>query len=52
VAEVADLWFHTLVLMGARGLSARQVFAELRRRHVPADRPPSHRSAAPPLGED
>jgi phosphoribosyl-ATP pyrophosphohydrolase/phosphoribosyl-AMP cyclohydrolase len=52
VAEVADLWFHTLVLMGARGLSARHVFAELRRRHAPADRPPPQRSAAPPLGED
>jgi phosphoribosyl-ATP pyrophosphohydrolase/phosphoribosyl-AMP cyclohydrolase len=37
VAEVADLWFHTLVLMGARGLSARDVFAELARRHRPAD---------------
>jgi phosphoribosyl-ATP pyrophosphohydrolase/phosphoribosyl-AMP cyclohydrolase len=42
VAEVADLWFHTLVLMGARGLSARHVFAELGRRHRPADgRPPA-----------
>lgn len=38
VAEVADLWFHTLVLLGARGLSARQVFAELGRRHRPAGR--------------
>jgi phosphoribosyl-AMP cyclohydrolase / phosphoribosyl-ATP pyrophosphohydrolase len=37
VAEVADLWFHTLVLMGARGLSARHVFAELGRRHRSAD---------------
>jgi phosphoribosyl-ATP pyrophosphohydrolase/phosphoribosyl-AMP cyclohydrolase len=37
VAEVADLWFHTLVLLGARGLSARHVLAELRRRHRPAD---------------
>ena len=36
VAEVADLWFHTLVLLGARGLSARHVFAELGRRHRPA----------------
>jgi phosphoribosyl-ATP pyrophosphohydrolase/phosphoribosyl-AMP cyclohydrolase len=36
VAEVADLWFHTLVLLGARGLSARHVFAELSRRHRPA----------------
>src|SRR5262245_11584051 len=52
VAEVADLWFHTIVLMGARGLSARHVFAELHRRHAPADRPSPHRGAAPPLGED
>ena len=33
VAEVADLWFHTLVLLGARGLSSRPVLAELARRH-------------------
>jgi phosphoribosyl-ATP pyrophosphohydrolase/phosphoribosyl-AMP cyclohydrolase len=52
VAEVADLWFHTLVLMGARGLSARHVFAELHRRHAPADRPAPGRGAATPLGED
>ena len=38
VAEVADLWFHTLVLLGARGLSARHVLAELDRRHRSADR--------------
>ena len=37
VAEVADLWFHTLVLLGARGLSVRHVLAELGRRHRPAD---------------
>jgi len=37
VAEVADLWFHTLVLLGARGLSAHHVLAELGRRHRPAD---------------
>jgi phosphoribosyl-ATP pyrophosphohydrolase/phosphoribosyl-AMP cyclohydrolase len=46
VAEVADLWFHTLVLMGARGLSARHVFAELGRRHRPADERPA-RDVAP-----
>jgi phosphoribosyl-ATP pyrophosphohydrolase/phosphoribosyl-AMP cyclohydrolase len=39
VAEVADLWFHTLVLLGARGLSARDVLAELARRHRPTDAP-------------
>jgi phosphoribosyl-AMP cyclohydrolase / phosphoribosyl-ATP pyrophosphohydrolase len=35
VAEVADLWFHTLVLLGGRGVSVREVFAELARRHTP-----------------
>jgi phosphoribosyl-AMP cyclohydrolase / phosphoribosyl-ATP pyrophosphohydrolase len=38
VAEVADLWFHTLVLLGARGISLREVFAELARRHAPEPR--------------
>jgi len=33
VAEVADLWFHTLVLLGAHGLSPGQVLGELARRH-------------------
>ena len=35
VAEVADLWFHSLVLLGARGIPLREVFAELTRRHRP-----------------
>jgi phosphoribosyl-ATP pyrophosphohydrolase/phosphoribosyl-AMP cyclohydrolase len=49
VAEVADLWFHTLVLMGARGLSARHVLAELGRRHRPAaDRPVRDGAVSPP----
>ena len=52
VAEVADLWFHTLVLMGARGLSARHVFAELGRRHRPATTRPSPDGAGSPLRED
>jgi phosphoribosyl-ATP pyrophosphohydrolase/phosphoribosyl-AMP cyclohydrolase len=52
VAEVADLWFHTLVLMGARGLSARHVFAELGRRHRPADGPLSRAGAPPAAPED
>lgn len=52
VAEVADLWFHTLVLMGARGLSARLVFAELGRRHRPADGPAPRDSATVPSPED
>lgn len=37
VAEIADLWFHTLVLLGTRGLSFRQVLGELARRHAPGD---------------
>lgn len=32
VAEVADLWFHTLILLAAHGLKPSQVLAELRRR--------------------
>jgi phosphoribosyl-ATP pyrophosphohydrolase/phosphoribosyl-AMP cyclohydrolase len=33
VSEVADLWFHTMVLLAARGVPLRRVFAELHRRH-------------------
>lgn len=32
VYEVADLWFHSLVLLAHQGLSADQVLAELQRR--------------------
>jgi phosphoribosyl-AMP cyclohydrolase / phosphoribosyl-ATP pyrophosphohydrolase len=32
--EVADLWFHTLVLLGARGIQLRGVLKELARRHA------------------
>ena len=32
VAEVADLWFHTLVALSAHGLAPADVLAELRRR--------------------
>lgn len=32
VAETADLWFHSLVLLGWHGLSAKDVLAELDRR--------------------
>lgn len=32
VSEVADLWFHTLVLLAHQGLGPRQVLAELDRR--------------------
>jgi phosphoribosyl-AMP cyclohydrolase / phosphoribosyl-ATP pyrophosphohydrolase len=34
VAEVADLWFHTMVLLTARGIPLRRVFRELSRRHA------------------
>jgi phosphoribosyl-ATP pyrophosphohydrolase/phosphoribosyl-AMP cyclohydrolase len=33
IEEVADLWFHTVVLLGARGLRVRDVLEELARRH-------------------
>ena len=32
LAETADLWFHTLVLLGARGLRVQDVLQELARR--------------------
>jgi phosphoribosyl-ATP pyrophosphohydrolase len=32
VSEVADLWFHTLVLLAHQGLHPGQVLAELERR--------------------
>lgn len=32
INETADLWFHTLVMLAARGESARPVIAELERR--------------------
>jgi len=32
VREVADLWFHTMVLLAHEGLSAEDVLAELARR--------------------
>lgn len=34
VEEAADLWFHTLVLLGARGIALREVVEELARRHA------------------
>ena len=33
VSEVADLWFHTMVLLAARGLPLHRVFEELASRH-------------------
>jgi phosphoribosyl-ATP pyrophosphohydrolase/phosphoribosyl-AMP cyclohydrolase len=52
VAEVADLWFHTLVLLGARGLSAHHVLAELHRRHRPDEGMPAPDVAAARPAED
>jgi len=34
VEELADLFYHTLVLLAARGLSLKDVEAELHRRHL------------------
>jgi phosphoribosyl-ATP pyrophosphohydrolase/phosphoribosyl-AMP cyclohydrolase len=34
VEEVADLWFHTMVLLGKRGIPLRDVLEELARRHT------------------
>lgn len=34
VSEVADLWFHSMVLLAGRGIALRRVFAELERRHA------------------
>jgi phosphoribosyl-ATP pyrophosphohydrolase/phosphoribosyl-AMP cyclohydrolase len=34
VEEVADLWFHTLVLLGARSIPLGEVLEELARRHA------------------
>jgi phosphoribosyl-ATP pyrophosphohydrolase len=33
VSEIADLWFHTMVLLAGRGIPLRRVLAELARRH-------------------
>jgi phosphoribosyl-ATP pyrophosphohydrolase len=35
IEEVADLTYHTLVLLAARGLKIQDVLAELERRHRP-----------------
>jgi phosphoribosyl-ATP pyrophosphohydrolase len=32
VAEVADLWFHTMVVLAQHGVAPADVLAELRRR--------------------
>jgi phosphoribosyl-ATP pyrophosphohydrolase/phosphoribosyl-AMP cyclohydrolase len=36
ISEVADLWFHIYVLLGARGIDVTEVDDELRRRARPA----------------
>ena len=38
VSEVADLWFHSMVLLAGRGIPLRRVYAELARRHVEGTR--------------
>jgi phosphoribosyl-AMP cyclohydrolase / phosphoribosyl-ATP pyrophosphohydrolase len=35
VEEIADLWFHTMVLLGERSIPLRDVLEELARRHRP-----------------
>ena len=34
IEEVADLWFHTMVLLGQRSIPLRDVLEELARRHA------------------
>ena len=46
VSEVADLFYHTLVLLAARGLTLAAVEAELERRHAS---PPSPALRATPV---
>lgn len=50
VEEVADLWFHTIVLLGARGIPVGDVLEELARRHRarPAAGADSPRSSGAP----
>jgi phosphoribosyl-ATP pyrophosphohydrolase/phosphoribosyl-AMP cyclohydrolase len=39
VSEVADLWFHTMVLLASRGIPLRRIFEELARRHGEKSKP-------------
>lgn len=39
VEEVADLFYHTLVMLSSRGLTLSDIEAELRRRHNPRPAP-------------
>jgi phosphoribosyl-AMP cyclohydrolase / phosphoribosyl-ATP pyrophosphohydrolase len=41
VSEVADLWFHSMVLLSSRGIPLRRVVAELAQRHGGAPAPTS-----------
>jgi phosphoribosyl-ATP pyrophosphohydrolase/phosphoribosyl-AMP cyclohydrolase len=46
VAEVADLWFHSLVLLSSRGIPLRRVLAELAQRHAGAPEKQSREGGA------
>jgi len=39
VSEIADLWFHSMVLLASRGIPLRRVFEELARRHGEKSKP-------------
>ena len=39
ISEVADLWFHAMVLLTSRGIPLRRVVAELERRHAGGSAP-------------
>ena len=45
VAEVADLWFHSLVLLSSRGISLRRLLGELAERHGAPTAKPAHDTA-------
>jgi phosphoribosyl-ATP pyrophosphohydrolase/phosphoribosyl-AMP cyclohydrolase len=46
VEEMADLWFHTLVLLGQRSIPLRDILEELARRHAGAGEPDGRRGDA------
>ncbi|HEX9818154.1 MAG TPA: bifunctional phosphoribosyl-AMP cyclohydrolase/phosphoribosyl-ATP diphosphatase HisIE [Methylomirabilota bacterium] len=48
VEEVADLWFHTMVLLGERSIPLRDVLEELARRHSGGEGPPGGTSPPRP----
>lgn len=33
IEEIADLWFHTLILLAAQGIEPSEIFSELQKRH-------------------